>query len=507
MELLKPEHVSFSALGKWTKISLIVIFTIGLLIRLVQYLGGISYWMDELFNVINLENMSMSELLTTQPEYNQVVAPGYYLVQKLLLLVVGQSSELLLRFYPVACSIISLFLLYKIAVRYLKGIYLVATMAIICTALGSWFYGTSAKPYAVELMYITFITLSLLRIQEGSLKKWHYLVIGLIGGFGTFSSLICTAFLAGAIPYLFWTAAKENKKSNLIVISILWGLGAILTVAYTQLALDPSVKEAMDGTHAYGFPPTNLTEFPLWFLSSFYEVMLYFLSITFPIPFINIISILLLVLSVLGIYALIKKDLKRGVLLALFIVMNFSLAIFYILPLTSRYGPATFWVFVIFAMYGLAFLQEKISFIKKWVVYGIAIILALPSFLIGTLGLLGLPNDFDPTDKLLAEIKKELQTEQQILVHPRAYLQMDYYGPKKGFDDYYIMHSERTPEELTSKLDKMSLDEAWFVVTNILEYPSELTVESFLEVFDQKAKEVKRITLTPDTFAVLYDFK
>lgn len=156
METLKPEHVSFSALGKWTRISLIVVFIIGILIRVVQYLGGISYWMDELFNVVNLKNMSMSELLTTQPEYNQVVAPGYYLVQKGLLLLVGQSSELLLRLYPVICSITALFLLYKITARYLKGLYLVITMALICTALGSWFYGTSAKPYAVELMYIVY---------------------------------------------------------------------------------------------------------------------------------------------------------------------------------------------------------------------------------------------------------------------------------------------------------------------------------------------------------------
>ena len=69
------------------------------------------------------------------------------------------------------------------------------------------------------------------------------------------------------------------------------------------------------------------------------------------------------------------------------------------------------------------------------------------------------------------------------------------------------MHSETTPEELTAKLDNMNLDEAWFVVANILEYPSKLTVESFMEVFDQQAEEVKRIALTEDTFAVLYDFK
>ena len=507
METLKPEHVSFSALGKWTRISLIVVFIIGILIRVVQYLGGISYWMDELFNVVNLENMSMSELLTTQPEYNQVVAPGYYLVQKGLLLLVGQSSELLLRLYPVICSITALFLLYKITARYLKGLYLVITMALICTALGSWFYGTSAKPYAVELMYIVFITLSLLRMQEGPLKKWQYLLVGLIGGFGTFSSLICTAFLAGAVPYLFWTASKENKKLNLVLTSSLWILGGVLTVLYTLMALDPTVKDAMGDTHAYGFPPSSIAEFPLWVWSSFYEVMFYFLAITFPIPFINIISTLLLILGLLGIYALLKKDLKRGVLLALFIAMNFSLALLYILPLTSRYGPATFWVFIIFAMYGLAFLREKVPFIKKWLVYSIAIILALPSFLMATLGLLGLPNDFDPTEKLLVEIKKELQPEQQILVHPRAYLQIDYYAPKNGFDDYYIMHSETTPEELTAKLDNMDLDEAWFVVANILEYPSKLTVESFMEVFDQQAEEVKRIALTEDTFAVLYDFK
>lgn len=507
MEFLKPERVTFSALGKWTKIILVLVFVIGILTRLVQYLGGISYWMDELFNVVNIENMSMSELLTTQPEYNQVVAPGYYLVQKGLLILVGESSELLLRFYPVVCSIIGLFLLYKITARYLKGVYLIAAMAIICTALGSWFYGTSAKPYAVELMYITFITLALLRFQEGPVKKWQYWVIGLIGGFGTFSSLICTAFLAGALPYLFWTASKEIKKSNLVLTSSLWVLGAIFTVLYTQLALDPSVKEAMDGTHSYGFPPGSIAEFPLWIWSSFYEVMYYLLAIALPIPFINIISSLILVLALLGIYALLKKDLKRGVLLALFIAMNFSLAVLFILPLTSRYGPATFWVFLIFAMYGLEFLREKISFVKKWLVYTIAIILALPSFLMAALGLLGLPNDIDPTEKLLVEINKERKSDQEILVHPRAYLQMEYYAPKNNFEDYYIMNAENTSSKLTAKLDDMDLDEAWFVVTNVLEYPSELTVESFIEVFDQQAKEVNRITLTEDTFAILYDFK
>jgi len=493
MKPLKPEKVPFSALGKWTRIFLILAFVIGILIRVVQYLGGTSYWMDELFNVINLENMSMSELLTTQPAYNQVVAPGYYLIQKGLLLIVGETSELLFRFYPVVCSIIALFLLYKITARYLKGVYLIVVMTIICTALGSWFYGTSAKPYAVELMYISFITFALLRFQEG--------------GFGAFSSLICTAFMAGAIPYLFWTASKEIKRSNLIVTSGLWVLGAVFTVLYTQFALDSVVKDAMGSTHSYGFPPGSITEFPAWVWNSFHEVMYYFLAINLPIPFISIIATLLLVFGLVGIYSLLKKDFKRGILLALFIAMNFSLAVLFILPLTSRYGPATFWVFLIFAMYGLAFLQERISFVKKWLVYGIAIILALPSVLMATLGLLGLPNDIDPTEKLLVEIKKELRPDQEILVHPRAYLQMDYYAPKNGMDDYYVMHSETTPSKLNAKLDNMDLDQAWFVVTNILEYPSELTVELFLETFDQQAKEVKRIALTEDTFAILYDFK
>ena len=506
MSLIPTSPANQQAPRGWIKMGIMVVFVVGVLIRLLQYSGGISYWMDELFSVVNIERMSLGELLTQQPAYNQVVAPGYYLVQKTILNLAGYSSEMVLRFYPVLCSVVGLYLLYRVAVRYLQGPYLLAAAAILFTALGSWFYGTSAKPYSVEMMYALFLTLSLLRIQEGPLPGWQYAAIGVIGGVGTFSSLICTAFLVGAVPYLFWTRSPDTPRGKLVMIAVLWIAGALATILYTQLALDPTVKAAMAEAHGYGFPSGGLLAYPGWLLGALYDTLYYLLVITLPLPGFNLITGALLAFAGIGMYALLRKDLRRGGLLLLFIAMDVALATLYILPLISRYGPATFWVLVIFAMYGLDFLRERIPAFPRWLVYGLAIVLALPNFAMAALGVFGLPREIDPVEQLLSEMQGDYRAGQHVLVHPKAYLHIDYYAPKAGIDDYYILHEETTPERLEAKLDSLAPTEAWFVVTNVLNYPSVLTDEDVRKVIEARAEAVQRIDLTPDTYAVLYRF-
>ncbi|PPK87359.1 dolichyl-phosphate-mannose-protein mannosyltransferase [Neolewinella xylanilytica] len=506
MYLLPGKPATATAPRGWIKIGIIIVFIVGVLIRLLQYAGDISYWMDELFSVVNIERMTLGELLTQQPAYNQVVAPGYYLVQKTLLLLVGYASEMVLRLYPVVCSVVGLFLLYRVALRYLRGPYLLAAVAMLFTGLGSWLYGTSAKPYAVEMLYAVFLTLALLRLQEGPLPDWQYVAIGIVGGIGTFSSLICTAFLVGAVPYLFWTRSAAIPKGKPLLIAGLWIAGALATIGYTQFALDPAVKSAMADAHAYGFPSGGLLAYPAWLVNALYDTLYYFLAINLPLPGFNYLTAALMVLAAIGAYALLRKDPRRGVLLLLFIAMDVALATLYLLPLTSRYGPATFWVFFLFAMYGLDFFREQVPVAPKWLAYGLAILLALPNFTLAAAGLVGLPQEIDPVEQLISEIQRDYQEGQQVLVHPRAYLQMDYYAPQAGLTDYYILHAETTPERLTATLDSLAPTEAWFVVTNVLDYPSELSDAAVREVFEARAEAVRRIELTPDTYAVLYHF-
>ncbi len=157
---MKTIRTAPSRSPKWVSLTVIILLLFGIFARLLQYFGDISFWMDELFSIVNIESMSMGELLTEQPEYNQVAPPGYYFIQKSILLIAGESGEMILRFYPLICSVTALILFWRVALRFLQKVELIGFIAIVFSALGLWLYGTSAKPYASEQMFMASYYLS-----------------------------------------------------------------------------------------------------------------------------------------------------------------------------------------------------------------------------------------------------------------------------------------------------------------------------------------------------------
>jgi len=50
-----------------TNVFVLVAVIRGILIRSIQFFAAPSFWVDELFSVINIQNMSLLELITEQP--------------------------------------------------------------------------------------------------------------------------------------------------------------------------------------------------------------------------------------------------------------------------------------------------------------------------------------------------------------------------------------------------------------------------------------------------------
>ncbi len=71
---------------------LLIVVGVGLLLRVWQYLGGTSPWLDELALTHNLTDHSLIELLTRPLDYSQVAPAGFLIVEWLLLHGLGDSE-------------------------------------------------------------------------------------------------------------------------------------------------------------------------------------------------------------------------------------------------------------------------------------------------------------------------------------------------------------------------------------------------------------------------------
>ena len=95
-----------------------IIISIGIVLRLVQYIANHSLWLDESYLALNIVNKSFLELLKPL-DYHQVVPFGFLTIEKLLVQSFG-NNEYILRMFPFICGIISLFLFYRVAKHTIK---------------------------------------------------------------------------------------------------------------------------------------------------------------------------------------------------------------------------------------------------------------------------------------------------------------------------------------------------------------------------------------------------
>src|SRR5215510_14500552 len=81
----------------------------GAVLRLWQYFGNASFWLDELALVRNIVDRPLSELLLQPLAYSQIAPPGFLLIEKGLLTFLG-NHEYVLRWFPLLCGLFSLVL-------------------------------------------------------------------------------------------------------------------------------------------------------------------------------------------------------------------------------------------------------------------------------------------------------------------------------------------------------------------------------------------------------------
>ena len=108
----------------------------GIFLRLLQFYPSRSLWADEAKLSLNILNRSYLELAQTL-DHSQVAPVGFLWIKKLVIQLL-RPNELALRLLPLSADIISLYLIYHLAKRYLLPIatpIAVALFALHCIAI------------------------------------------------------------------------------------------------------------------------------------------------------------------------------------------------------------------------------------------------------------------------------------------------------------------------------------------------------------------------------------
>jgi hypothetical protein len=259
IDILKGESLGTTNRFAWLTVAVLLI---GAGLRVGQYAMGEALWYDELALARNLVEKSFHELATLPLDYAQVAPPGFLLIEKLAITVLG-NNEYALRLFPLLCAVAALPLFAAVARRTLepRTVLLAVTLfSLSSTIIG---FGSQMKQYSTDVAATLLMTALTLRWWErrhvnGAVSG--ALLLGAVGLVAVWFSHTAVLVLAGLGVALLLEAGRDRGSLwSLVPIAILWCAGMLAAVTLALKTMSPSTHAYMAAYWAEGFMPL-----PLW---------------------------------------------------------------------------------------------------------------------------------------------------------------------------------------------------------------------------------------------------
>jgi hypothetical protein len=306
---------------------------------LLSYFYNRSFFIDEAALGLNINTKSYSDLAKSLS--NNQSAPILFLwISKTVNNIL--PSDLLLRFFPLACSLLTILFLYKISilteiraiVKDEKHFIFLFTSLLFCTIF--YRYSTEFKQYSTELFTTVFLYWLLLQNKYSAAYLWLILSIAT-----TSISPILFVMCSASLVFDF---NKINKKDYWVLCFL---IGLYLLLFFLNLKIffsNNSVRTYMLEFWHFAFLPKDILSknFFIWMLQRFsvinYNLIFYnFYNLVrikyllMPLPF------FLIIFQLLGVYKLIKiKQWKILILLTLPILTHLGVSYFKLNPFDTR---------------------------------------------------------------------------------------------------------------------------------------------------------------------------
>lgn len=336
----------------WLKILISGLIGIGIFLRLFHYIRSHSITVDEVYLLSNIIGRNYSGLLRPL-SLNQGAPIGFLFIEKFLINTFG-DGELVLRFFPFLCSILSILIFYKIALRYLEKTALSLAVGYFAISPYLLYYTGNFKQYSSDVL-VGLLCFDLIdTIRSKNLHSLNILILGLLGSILLWFSFPAIFILAGVgtgllISYLL--QKDWGKTLSILIISLFWVLSFSLfyIVSLRYLLSNTSLSGYWKG----GFLQFNLKHLINLFLKIF--------QIPLGFHFLGLAAFAFC----LGCVYFLRKNKERFLFLILPIIFTLLATFLHKYPFMDRQILFLLPIFSIFIFAGIEILLSKRDFMLK----------------------------------------------------------------------------------------------------------------------------------------------
>lgn len=411
----------------WCTISL------GIILRISQYLSNKSLWRDESRLVLNIIERSFFDL-SLPLSYEQVAPFGFLYIEKFASIFLG-ISEYSFRLFPLLCGIASIFLFLKIVNKIFNPfLSFIATLlfAILPTFV---FYSSEVKPYSSDIFITLFLLSTTLDIDLINPKFRTLLLLFLEGVILVWFSYPAIFALTSVGIYLFlFLKPNKEKFSTLPLIFIGWLVNIFSFYYLSRCVLENSISVQRF------WESTNIIEF-----FTFSKIFIWFFRIFTDL--FNFISFdqKVLVLVVVGIVSLYKR--RDAKTCTLFSLPLFLLLVGFILKL---YPPGNrLLLFIVPLLIIFIFEAVNLIFNKTWKTFPLISILLMGFIFYSPVKDMYLymkePPSIEEIKPALSYIKQHLKKGDVIYLNNHLQYSFKYYAKFYGFNNNFYVFDSKNP--------------------------------------------------------------
>lgn len=239
---------------KTNAVALASILLAGIALRVVANVAPGSLWFDELPTALNVVGRGWADLLDPLG-YRQIAPLGFLSAEMAGVALLG-PGEGGLRLFPLVASLVSLFLFWRIATRFLSGFSLYGALALFSVSPALVWYSRKVKQYAGDVCVTLVLLLLAIRFQEGPRTARRAWITGTGGCVAILFSHPAVFVAAGLFVVLVVQAWRSRSPMlPLVPIGFLWGLGCLIQWITTQRLVPPATESFMSTAWQFAFPP------------------------------------------------------------------------------------------------------------------------------------------------------------------------------------------------------------------------------------------------------------
>jgi hypothetical protein len=239
-----------------------VVVGFGVFLRVLAYSFNRPYWMDESSLLGNLYESRIFDF--SGPLNGDQLAPiGFMIIQRMIIALLGLSGYVT-RFLPLVCGIASLWLVRKLAFRFMSAPAAMAALVMFALSDDLVYYSSEVKPYSSDLLYGLAILLVSSDLLDHPLCKGRLAILGVLAAAAPWLSFTSVFMIAGCGAVLIAMKAWQRNWRDVLwltIIALVWAASFFLSYQASRALLHPATTMYVFWNFAFvPFPPRSTAD-------------------------------------------------------------------------------------------------------------------------------------------------------------------------------------------------------------------------------------------------------